>query len=93
MGFEILTSFTKEKTNSGLLMLCSVVEIYQSNEVLVIYLVSQRLAFYKDYLFYFHLHNQISLMQIRPDRLQQCFPEASTNEINYVYETLNNSES
>jgi len=52
-------------------MLCSVVEIYQSNEVLVIFPVSQRLAFYKDYLFYFHLCNQINLMQIRADRLQQ----------------------
>jgi len=51
-------------------MLCSVVEIYQSNEVLVKFLVSQRLAFYKDYLFYFQLCTQINLMQIRPDRLQ-----------------------
>ena len=74
-------------------MLCSVVEIYQSNEVLVKFIVSQRTAFYKDYLFYFHLHNQINLMQIWPDRLQQWFPQASTNEISYVYETLNTGES
>jgi len=52
-------------------MLCSVTEIYHSNEVLVKFLVSQRPAFYKDYLFYFHLHNQINLMQVRPDRLQE----------------------
>jgi len=74
-------------------MLCSVVEIYQSNEVLVKFIVPQRTAFYKDYLFYFHLHNQINLMQIWPDRLQQWFPQASTNEISYVYETLNTGES
>jgi hypothetical protein len=68
-------------------MLCSLVEIYQSTEVLVKFLISQRRIFYKDYLFNFYLHNQ--MMQITPDTSQQLFLQASTIEIGYVYETLN----
>jgi hypothetical protein len=47
-------------------MPCSVVEIYQSIEVLVKFLVFQRPAFYKEYLFYFHQSNQSDADFLKP---------------------------